>query len=196
VTKDEVEGWFDPFVYRELHRTVKRLLTTGWGADQDRRDIFHELVARLIGKLPAYRPEKGHRYAFVTMVLDREASRMRRERAAKKRAPRRPKSLDQQVRGNGSATYADRVVHRDQGRRRGGRPRDDRDSVDLGLDVRQVTASLPADLQELAIRLTWQTVAEISNETEIPRSTLQDAVRQIRRRFERSDLQKYLEKRR
>ena len=60
------------------------------------------------------------------------------------------------------------------------------------MDLDELLQSLPEDLREMCDRLKNDSISQVARELGIPRSTLRDRVCKIRRRFEQSELQKYL----
>jgi DNA-binding NtrC family response regulator len=58
-------------------------------------------------------------------------------------------------------------------------------------DVEEVIERLPKDLRTFAIRLKSQNVSEIARKTAVSRTTLNESVKRLRRRFERAGLKDY-----
>ena len=65
-------------------------------------------------------------------------------------------------------------------------------SLELRQDLERFIATLPPDLSRLCHLLKTKTIAEVSVETGVPRSTIQDAVKKLRKFMETAGLKIYL----
>jgi transposase-like protein len=59
-------------------------------------------------------------------------------------------------------------------------------------DLAEVIDSMPGELRDLAKRMKTQSISAIAREIGVPRTTLNDAVRRLRQRFEQAGLRDYL----
>jgi len=80
----------------------------------------------------------------------------------------------------------------DRNARLGPAPPGEHELVELKLDVACVIATLPPELSDLAEALKTESVSEIAETTDIPRTTLSSRKKKILQRFEEAGLRKYL----
>jgi hypothetical protein len=59
-------------------------------------------------------------------------------------------------------------------------------------DITEVVTKLPDELRDLAERLKTRSVSEIARDMGVPRTTLNESVRRLCRRFESAGLKDYL----
>ena len=84
------------------------------------------------------------------------------------------------------------ISQRELDAQRGRHPRSDEELAQLVQDLAEAMAKLPDKLRELAERLKTETVSEIARDKGIARTTLNESVRRLRRRFENAGLKEYL----
>src|SRR5262245_3078529 len=184
VVHDDARGQLCRFAQDLIRRKAKQLARRPGFTGQDREDLQQELALRLWVRMPAFDARRGHLHVFVTTVVEREAADLVRERRAGKRDPRRARPLGT-PRDAGDRSQVVQPAPA-SGRRP---PRDDHDRAQLAYDIALVLAELPPELRDLAERLQWQTVAQAARDTGVPRTTLNDRARRLRRVFERAGLQ-------
>jgi RNA polymerase sigma factor (sigma-70 family) len=174
-----------------VRRKVARIIGRAGLAPQDRDDLEQELIAKVLERLGPPDPCR-RRDSLVATVVERLAANLLRERRARKRRAH-VRSLNSHVpTADGPAELAAVVGAPAYDARRGRRPRSEEELARLAADVDAVLASLPDDLRELAERLKSQPVAEAARAKDVPRTTLYEQVRRLRRRFERAGLRDYL----
>jgi RNA polymerase sigma-70 factor (ECF subfamily) len=93
---------------------------------------------------------------------------------------------------NGPIELGETISQREYNARRRRFPRSPAELAQLAGDVADVLAKAPEELRDLAERLKTQSVSEIARDTGVPRTTLYEAVRHLRRRFESAGLKEYL----
>src|SRR5262249_911186 len=132
--------------------------------------------------------------AFIRTIVSQCSSKILREKQAAKRDPRRLLSLNRIIdcEGDHPVAAADLLDERMRNSRRGHCPRDPETLAQLVSDVADVISKLREEHRALAELLKCQTVAEIAKQNGIPRSTLDDRVRCLRKHFENAQLRKYL----
>jgi RNA polymerase sigma-70 factor (ECF subfamily) len=194
-TTHEAAPHLGRFEFGIIKRKVRRMIGRAGFTPQDRGDLEQELLARLLQRLESFDPAQAHRKAFVTMVVEQSVANILRDKQAAKRDHRRVTSLNVTVAAfeDGSIELAEAVGEREHNARRCRQPRSAEELAQLISDVTEVMASLPDDLRELAEGLISQPLAAIAREWGVPRTTLGDRVRRLRRRFEDAGLQAYLE---
>jgi RNA polymerase sigma-70 factor (ECF subfamily) len=164
-----------PFAKVIIRRKARLLVGRVGFTEQDREDLEQELALRLLRSLRLFNPERGHVNIFITTIVDREGDRILRERLTKKRY--------------GGAVTMDIASN---GELNDPRP-SDQCRVDMANDMAEVMKRLPDDLYALAERLKIQPVSRASRDLGVPRRTLRDKVRRLRRCFEHAGLKIYLE---
>lgn len=159
-----------------------------------REDVEQEFRVRLIQGLPAHDPEQMSREQFARMLLRRQRDSLLRERYAAKRSAGTVVSLQTPVCHEGAETTLAATVASDQTASGRGAPlRDEVERVDLRLDTTAALERAPAKGRAVAERLMADRNASVaSRRTGIPRSTLNDQVRKLRKPFEQAGMKDYL----
>jgi len=161
----------------------------------DREDIEQELRLKLLMHFAGYDPRQGHWHAFVTALVERQAANLLRAKRAEKRDHRSVRSLSMEVAEDaeeGPVELADTISPRHLASRLGRATREERELAELAMDVSDVIAGLPPELRELAQRLKTDSLSQIARDLGVPRTTLADRVRKLRRCFEQAGLRDYL----
>lgn len=151
----------DPILRRIVGRKVRSVVRSGIIAAQDAADFEQDLYVRLLASATVFDPGRSHHFAFATMVVDRAASKLLRDRQAQKRNPARAQRLNADV-----AVQHEAFSH-----------------VELEMDVASILAGLPSDLRTFAERLQAAGISELARESGTSRSVLYRAVHQLRRLF-------------
>jgi DNA-directed RNA polymerase specialized sigma24 family protein len=156
----------DPVLRRIVGKKVSSLVRAGKVAAQDAQDFEHDLYVRLIASSAEFDPDRSHAYAFATVVVDRHAGKLLRDRHAQKRDPGRVQRLAGDVAGETR----------------------DLAQVELAIDVAEVVETLPAPLKVLANRLKVAGVSQIAIEDGTSRKVIYRGVWQLRDRFQDAGL--------
>lgn len=182
------------FEYGIVQRKIRQMIGRHGFTRQDWDDLEQELLTRLWQGLRSFDPSVAHRNAFVTAIVERSVATILRDASAEKRDRRRITSLQERTSATeeGSAELSESISRREYNNRRCRDPRDDEDLALLTSDVSTAIASLPEDLRDLAERLKTQSISAIARDLGIPRTTLNDAVRRLRRCFDDMALRNYL----
>jgi RNA polymerase sigma factor (sigma-70 family) len=186
-----------------VNRKVRQMIGQAGLRNQDREDLRGELVSRLLHGLHKYNPERGHRKAFATAIVERSVASLLRAARARKRDRRCVRSLNDTIRTReGDVELADTITQREYDARRGRSPRSPQEHVEIEIDVADATANLPVDERVLVERLREiyadpastrrDGLAEIARQMGVPRTTLNDLMRRLRKRFAPTGLAKYL----
>lgn len=183
----------DQYIRSLIHRKALQLARRSSLTRDDFEDIEQELWLHTLTRISKFNPQRGNLHAFVTTVIDRHASTMLRRRRAQKRDDRHVASFSApQVTTSGSVELGATIGTRQKTARHHGWQRSDVDQACLQADVENVLCSMPANQRRLAQRLKNESISSVARNLGIPRTTLYGALAQIRRRFQRSDLQHYL----
>ena len=183
-------------------KTVKRIWSKavqlskqeGFRADEW-PDLQQELVVHVLEQLPKYDPRRGKRDHFLASVISHKATDMLRIRRAKQRGYQvEVVSLHEQV----PAAGGEQVLVEDLAA-------DDALQIQLGLsgrlteeqihcrvDVQRVEATLTVKQRDICRRLRVSSITEVAAELGMPRTTLCDEIRRIRRVFREAGLHVYL----
>ena len=181
----------DAYAAKIIRWKARQLAGRAGFSEADREDLEQEMVLDLLQRLPQYDPKRAQRNTFMARVVEHKAaSLIRFKRAAKRDARREACSLDEDVRdGEGRTVERRQTVDQDEYLRRiGSSPRPAGERQDLRLDVDRAMQRLPEGLRRLLELLGTGTVAEVSQATGIPRSTIYDALKKARAAFERAGL--------
>lgn len=189
---------FDPsddcFIRGIIRRKVKQLIGRAGFTQQDREPLEQELFARVLQSLPRFNPEVAHRNRFITAVVERYVANILRNKKADKRDHRRITSLNVmiEIADNGPTELAQTIGDRELDARLGRQRRSEQELRELALDLAVLIATLPEAWRTLLELRKSRTMPEIAKEMGVPRTTLNDWMRRIRQRFEKSDMQDYL----
>jgi|YNPNPStandDraft_1061719.scaffolds.fasta_scaffold00077_41 RNA polymerase sigma-70 factor (ECF subfamily) len=191
----ENEPILDGFAERLIRHKARQLARLPGFTWSDRDCIEQELRLKLLKHAASYDPQQGHRHAFVTALVQRQAANVLRAKRAEKRDHRHVHSLSAVVAADkeeGPVVLADTISRRHLDARLGRATREEHELAALAMDVHDVIASLPPELGELARRLKTDSLSQIARDLGIPRTTLADRVRKLRRYFEQAGLRDYL----
>jgi len=194
VPYDNCNEKLDAFTRGLIRRKTQQLIGKAGFTSQDREDLEQKFYARVLQALRSFDPAVAHERVFLTAVVDRQGANLLRDKQAAKRYQRRVVSLNVtiHVEGEGLTELAQSIGRRELDARLGRDTPSDQDLLDRVLDVAAVIASLPEPLRELAERRKSQTMQAISEALSIPRTTLNERMREIRQAFERAELRDYL----
>ncbi len=182
------------FEYGIVKRKVRQIIGRAGYTRQDKEDLEQELLTRLLQGLKSFDPDVAHRKSFVTAIVERAVATILRDAEAQKRDHRRISSLQRLVdlTDEGPTELAETIGDREYNGRRCRDPRSDEDLAQLVTDLAEVIDSVPDELCDLAKRMKTQSISAIAREIGVPRTTLNDAVRRLRQRFEQAGLRDYL----
>lgn len=186
----------DNFIRSVINRQVGKLIAKSDFTQQDRSDLVQEVFVRATKSLRLYDPSIGHLYPYVCTVVQRHLANVVRDRSVVKRKTTGRVSLSKTVRGDdGGQVEMSQALHdQDQDRRLGRERRlGEQDLNDLRMDLAAFMSKLPDKFQDLLRRRQTQSIAEISRDIGIPRTTLNDWMLQIRKLFEEAGFERYLE---
>lgn len=182
------------FEFGIVKRKVRQIVGRAGYTRQDKEDLEQELLTRLLQGLRSFDPDVAHRKSFVTAIVERAVATILRDAEAQKRDHRRISSLQRLVdlTDEGPTELAETIGDREYNGRRCRDPRSDEDLAQLVTDLAEVIDSMPGELRDLAERMKTQSISAIAREIGVPRTTLNDAVRRLRQRFEQAGLRDYL----
>jgi DNA-directed RNA polymerase specialized sigma24 family protein len=186
---DEVEAT----VARIIAAKARRLIGRHGFKHGDYKDLVQELTLEWLRYRPSFDAARAQLSTYATRVVEnRIAWLIRHRRAAKRGADRPVTSLSRLVKDpvdgwvqEGSLVSEDNLP--------GGAGSAGREvQRDLRLDVAAVLASLPEHLRDLCEHLQTMTIAEYVRHAGIPRSTVYEAIGELRRRFAAAGFAEFL----
>lgn len=191
----ESQKEFD-FAARQISRVVPRLVGKVGIRYDDLPDLRQELWTDLWERLPNYRSDQGHIRAFIVRVIKNKVASILKARAAAKRGNGHPcLSLDWEFEDDDGevAKLHETISLDDYLRRTRGTVRSEEDRRDLALDVRKMVNKLPPRERVACLLLIDRDVTDVSELMGLPRSTLRDSIKRLRRIAEKAGLRKYFE---
>lgn len=189
---------FDPsddrFTRGLIRRKVRQLMGRTGFTREDREDLEQELLARVLQSLPKFNPDKAHLNPFLTTVVERYVANLLRNRRAAKRDHQGMASLNVMIRVADveltelAQTIGDRELDARLRRER----RSEAEWAELAIDLAEVIAALPESWRTLLELRKTRSMREVAEEMNVPRTTLQSRMRNIRRQLEDTGLREYL----
>ena len=192
--KQNQEPEIDAFSARLIRRKARYLATWAGFTSSDRADLEQEMRLKLLKQLKSFDPAQGDRRAFVATVIERFSVNILRDQIAEKRDHRRASSLNVSVESedNGPVELAQTIGDHEANARLCLAPRSDSEKAELAMDIAEVVARLPDDLQDLCQRLQRDSISQVARDLDMPRSTLYASVYELRRRFEEAAMRRHL----
>jgi RNA polymerase sigma-70 factor (ECF subfamily) len=178
-------------VRHKAHQLLGRVGFT----EADRADLQQELMIELLRKMKYYDPARGKKTTFMERVLKNHVTTIIRTRIAGSRSWHRClTSLDEPLSADATddaSTHLDQISYTDLVGREGiGTV--EHEMHPLRIDIARVLDRLPENLRLICERLKEISVAELAREMGVPRSTIYEKRKQIRRAFSKAGLQVYL----
>jgi RNA polymerase sigma-70 factor (ECF subfamily) len=194
VAHDNYPHDLDPLIQKLIRRKARRLTGRARLSTEDVEDLTQDFRAELLQKLPAYDPNKGSMGAFIRMLLDRFFVKWLRHRFADRRNPRHVASLNMLARTDEGVwiELGKTIAQGIHAKRHGIRQRSDQERADLRTDVDSVLQELAHELRAVADQLMNKSIAAAARELGIPRTTLHERVRRLRRVCDNKKLQDFL----
>jgi len=167
------EAVIDAYALDRIDFRVSQLRCQFDLSEHDQEDVRHDMVVELLSALQRFNPAKAKRETFINRVLDRFVLYVMRQRCTqKRRSCDSPKGFDDVSDGYQPCSNDPGHGHRDeQGYR------------ELRLDVPEVIALLPDDLQRVCLVLQRKSGRAAAKELGIGKSTLYRAIADIRKHF-------------
>lgn len=186
-----------PFEYGIIKRKVRQIVGKAGIPARDRDDLEQDFRLHLWKRLLAYTPQRGHRKAFATAVVERYVCNVLRDRSAAKRNPTRVCSLNSQLGPSDErpVELADLIASDATNARLGHYVRPRTEANQLVDDVVETISALSAQQQDLATRLQVSNVSEVAAELGVPRTSLYSDIGRLRQKFEDAALRDYLRNR-
>lgn len=160
-TRPEPDNPIDPTTAAIIRGKANRMVGRAGLRPQDREDIEHELVLRVLAQRSRFTPARGAWPAFVCRLVERAGDNLLRFRGRAKRAAGPTEPLTERVAAaDGEATHAPSA------------------------DLARAVEALPPELRAVAELMTTHTVTEAARALDISRATVYARLRAIRARPE------------
>ena len=191
---DQLSSEAQEFAQRLIRRKSRQLAAKENFTPSDREDVSQDLWLHLYERLDKFDAEKGTIFAFIVTVVERKAISILRRHSAAKRDICRCSSLSLSVHANDGTRIdlASTMTEDAPNPRLCQESRQPQHRVEMALDFETVMEQLPPELRDLCERLKTQTLADISRELNIPRTTLYGRIKKLREHFEEAGLRDYL----
>lgn len=170
--------FFDPLINRLIRDSARRVIACANLPHAELPDIEQDLRLHLWSTRDAYQAERGARSTFAKVVLQRKAAAIAMRHRAKRRVATHV-SIDDDLdtkHGNGEQPVGKPSpgVRASTG---------STDSLNRRIDVHRVLERLSRPDRAMAKQLMAARVSEIAATSGIPRSTIYESVKRIRRQF-------------
>ena len=192
---DKRDGGIDEYAVQLIRYKSGQLAGKAGFRVSDRDDLEQELVFDLWRRLPRYDPARARRDTFIARVVEHKiASLIEAQKAAMRDYRRCPWSLNDRIEdADGRSLEREETIDQDDYMlRTGTRSRPAEELHDLAIDVAALLDTLPPELRKLCRRLEAETVSEVSRATGVPRGTLYESIRKLRKICEEAGLKEYL----
>ena len=192
---DQRDGGIGEYAVRLIKYKSAQLAGQAGFRVSDRDDLEQELVFDLWRRLPRYDPARARRNTFIARVVEHKIASLIEARKAGMRDYRRCRcSLNDRIEdADGRSLERGETIDQDDYLlRTGARSRPAEELQALALDVATFLETLPPELRELCRRLEAETVSEISRATGVPRGTLYESIKKLRKICEEAGLKEYL----
>jgi len=182
----------DDYAVQLIKHKARQLVGRAGYTEDDRPDIEGDLTLDLLRRLRKFDPSRAAFHTFVDRVVNHGVARLIERREAPMRDYRRcTSSLNDRIEDNeGKSVERGELVDQDTYLESIGQPTLPlADRVALRVDLDRVLPTLTPELRDLwERRAEGQTFSEISRETGIPRGTLSDRMKQLKKLVEDAGL--------
>lgn len=176
-----------------IQSKARRLVGMAGITRSDCEDIEQEAYLRLLQRFDS-RPDGCHWMVFVTRVVDQAICNELRHRSAQRRDASSVRPLSTPIAdSDGPIELVQTIDESNLDARLGRQSREVREYVEMGIDMEAAIADLSDDLQECCRFLRIESISELSRRLGKPRTTIQDKVEKIRRKWQGSPLREYLQ---
>lgn len=192
--KNRYDG-IDDYAVRLIKFKARQLVGHAGFTDSDQDDLEQEMVIDLLWRLPKFDPGKAKRNTFISRVVEHKVANLIEAQLSVHRDYRRYGcSLNEQVEfeEGESAERSELVSEDDYLQRTKRKSAPAQKTTELAIDLDVFLTKLPEELRSLCDLLAEETLTEISNRTRVPRSTLYESIKQLRRLLKKAGFDDYL----
>ena len=182
----------DDYAIQLIKHKARQLVGRAGYTNDEREDIEQDLTLDLLRRLSKFDPSRASRNTFIARVVEHGVARLIERRKAPMRDYRRcTSSLNDRIEDDeGKSVERGDLIDQDTYLESTGQPAVPlADRVALRVDLDRVLPTLTPELRDLwERRAEGQTFTEISRETGIPRGTLYERMKQLRKLVEDTGL--------
>ncbi len=192
---DKHDHEIDPYAIRLIEYKARMLVGKAGFTASDRDDLEQELILDLLHRLPRYDRNRAQRNTFIARVVEHKIANLIKAQKAGIRDYRRCRcSLNDRFEDEDgrSVERIDTLDQEHSGPHTGTQSRRSDELRMLAIDMGFVLETLPPELRNLCQRLVAETVTEISRSTGVPRGTLYESIKKLRKIFKDAGLKDYL----
>lgn len=177
-----------------IRHKAKQIARLAGFSKSDVEDVQQQLVQRVLENLAAFDPAQGHFNVFAKTVVERYTANILRDARAEKRDCRQTCSLSTIVDEDecGPVELGETIGQHELDARLGIATRAPHEACDLATDVADVLTGLPPELRDLCQRLQHASVSDVARDLNVPRTTLYESIRKLRKQFKTTGLKNYL----
>jgi len=183
---------FDEYAARLIKNKARQMVGTAGYTPLDQQDLEQELMVDLINRLPRFNPAIAKKNTFMIRVVEHRIATIYESRRAGRRDWRLcQSSLNSKLNHKDGDTFEciDLVVSPLSGMEVESSVAD---QYAFQIDFKKALGGLPEDLQDLCMRLKVQTLTEIAQELDVPRTSLYSKLRTIKNHFAALHMDEYL----
>jgi RNA polymerase sigma factor (sigma-70 family) len=172
---------------------AKTLIRMPMFSADDLEDLQQELMIAYLHAWPSFDPSKGDRRSFIKAAVNNAARNLVIAAEAEKRwTGITLASLSETISEQDESLTLGDAISNDDGLWGSAYLGYDQLSADMRHDLDRAISQLPADLARICLLLKTRTITEIAAETGIPRTTIQDAVKKLKKIIGKAGLKIYL----
>ena len=167
----------DEYAVRLISVRARQLVGKAGITESDCEDIEQELTLHLLQQSESYDPQRASVHTFVACVIENKVGDiLDHRRAARRDRSRTEFSLNDTVRDEeGGETELAATIPAEA---------DPPEKLrDLAIDLAELLPQLPASLRVLCERLKTRGISEVARETGLPRWTIYESLKKLRRRL-------------
>lgn len=190
----EKDGKLNPYALTLIQRKARSLVGKYGFIESDVKDIEQDLWLRLITRESQFNPDKGAETTFIVMVVDQGIATLIAFRKADMRDYRiKMNSLDEIMKRDGKTdVWPHEIVSKDTYMMKAwDSARAEEDNKHRDLDVKQAFQALSLELREIALFLCETSASEVAQATGIPRTTINERRKAIRKLFIKKGIHGY-----
>ena len=186
----------DPFTTALIRKKVKSLISKPPFNRADQEDLYQELLATIVQCVEKIDDNVGHRNPYITAIVQRQVSAIRRRSKAVKRDHTGVASLNVLApSGDGRSTDLISTLCVNDGDRRVYRDRrlSEQEIASLRLDLAEVVFQLPAPWQRMLELCCHHSLSEVARQMNVPRTSLCNWMQQIRAQLVAKGIHNYFQ---
>jgi len=186
----------DPYTTALIRKKVTALTSKRPFSRADRDDLYQEILSAVAASAENIDDEIGHRNPYITAIVERQVSSIRKRQQASKRNNAGVSSLNVAAESDdGRTTDLIATLSLCDGDRRVCRDRrlSEEEVSSLRIDLAEVISELPKAWQQMLELCSHHSLSEVSRQMNVPRTTLCSWMSQIRAKLVEREIHKYFQ---